>query len=91
MEVYIGSLLMITAGMVGSQPLFPESIGNVIKTIEENIGSKILLGIILLLAAIYVVIDLILKGFDMAVFPPFSVLLMIVYLIKKFKIIELII
>jgi hypothetical protein len=81
MEVYIGSLLMITAGMVGSQPLFPESIGNVIKTIEENIGSKILLGIILLLAAIYVVIDLILKGFDMAVLPPFSVLLMIVYLI----------
>ena len=51
MEFYIASLIMISAGMVGSKALFPEIISNVIKKIEVV---KIVLGIILLLSAIYI-------------------------------------
>ena len=78
MEFYIASLIMISAGMVGSKALFPEIISNVIKKIEVV---KIVLGIILLLSAIYIVIVLIYNAFDKSFLPPFSVLLMIVYII----------
>jgi hypothetical protein len=78
MEFYIGILIMISAGMIGSKSLFPESISNVIKKIEPV---KILLGTILLLASVYAVINLIIKGFDMGALPPFGVIIMVVYLI----------
>ena len=79
MEFYIGSLVMISAGLVGCQPLFPEAISNIIKKIAPL---RIVLGIILFVGAIYAIIDLTIKGFDMGTFPPFGIILLIIYLIS---------
>ena len=79
MEFYIGSLLMISAGLIGCQPLFPESFSNIIKKLAPL---RIFIGLILFVGTIYAIIDLTIKGFDIGSFPPFGVLLLIIYLIS---------
>lgn len=79
MNIYIGSLLMISAGLIGCQPLFPEVFSNFIKKMAPL---RVFLGLTLFVGTIYVVIDLTIKGFDIGSFPPLEVLLLIIYLIS---------
>tara|TARA_B100000686_G_scaffold185109_2_gene191981 strand:+ start:7642 stop:8121 length:480 start_codon:yes stop_codon:yes gene_type:complete len=79
MNIYIGSLLMISAGLIGCQPLLPEAFSNIIKKLAPL---RIILGIILFVGTIYAIIHLTIRGFNLGSFPPFGVLLLIIYLIS---------
>ena len=76
-EYYVGSLIMILAGLIGCKPLFPEKIIELIKKIENT---KILFGSILLFATLYAIIKIISVIIEMGS-APLGIILLIVFII----------